>query len=422
SPADNAYCRTTTEAYAGDGAIFVQASPAQSTTGWTSALRVAVKPSATYTSSVWAKWDGCTTANGIQMVVTIHDDALPTNIVAAPVAIATTGSSGSSWVKLTGSFAVPANGACAHVFLGTVGANTETWVLFDEVKMQAENDPNFLINAGIEAHETAGYPAYWRRNTSQPRASWTMDTFYSGTACAWIRNSTAIGFKMWYNAQGASRSFVPIDGTKQYQYGGWMLWDFVTTGGAGIGIHWFNSQGVTLNNDSVIGADLVQPPNTSIIVTGSNPSVWTYLVSTATPPAGAIFGRLILWNVSTVLQPTDGEAISWYDDVVFKDLPPVVAVTPSSLNISLGKTQIFGANGGTAPYTWTSSDTTVGTIDSGSGLFTALSLGITTITATDADGYAANATAVVIATNAPMMVEPQSVIIQRKVWFGELYE
>ncbi|MCX7918077.1 MAG: Ig-like domain-containing protein [bacterium] len=424
-PADNQYNRTTTDACIGNGALFVQASPTLTYTGWSSALRVAVKPGATYTCSVWAKWDGCTTANGIQMNVIVHDDALPTNVVGTYIAIATTGSSGGNWVKLTGSVTIPSNGACAHIFLGTVGANTETWVIFDEVKMQTENDPNLLYNAGFEAYEVSGYPTYWRRNTSEPRASWTKDTFHSGTACTWIRQSTAAGYRMWYNAQGATRSLVAVEENKKYVYGGWMMWSNITAGAAGIGIHWFNGQDSTLNNDAVSttgqSADLITPPNTSIIVTTTNVT-WTYLIATATPPAGAKYARFILWNASTAIQPPDGEAISYYDDVVFKDLPPVIEVTPASANISLGKTQIFGATGGSQPYTWTSSDTTVGSIDANSGLFTALSLGTTIITATDNDGFTGTATVVVIATKAPLSNEPPSVMFQRMIPFGELYE
>jgi hypothetical protein len=427
TPVDNAYCRTTTEGNNSDGAIWVHSSPSQITTGWTSGLRVVVKPSATYTCNVWAKWDNCSVADGIQMNVIVYDNNLNPNILGTFVPCATTGTSSGNWVKLTGSFNAPADGACADVFLGTIGANTEAWVIFDNVKMQTPDDPNLLINSGFETYDNSGYagqPSYWRRNTSGTKAGFTSSTFNTGTACTFIRITADAGYKMQYNAQLATRSYVSIDPTKTYLYGGWMTWSFITSGAAGIGIQWFDGQGTTLNNDIAttgFGADLLRPPNSSIIVTNDN-LAWTYMTATATPPAGAIWARFILWNASTAVQPTGFDPVIWYDDVVFKDILPVVVVTPSPLNISLGNTQIFGANGGTAPYTWMSSDTAVGSIDANSGLFTALSIGSTTITATDDDGFTATAIANVVSTRAPIMVEPQSVIIQRSIQFGELYE
>jgi hypothetical protein len=423
SPANNSYCRTTSDGYNSDGAIWVQTSPSQPTTGWSSQFRVAAADGASYTCSAWAKWNGCTVPNGIQMLVTVYDNNLPQTILGTFVPCATTGSSSDNWVKLTGTFAIPAGGACADVFLGTIDANTETMVQFDDVKMQTANDPNLLINAGFEGFDSGNYPGYWRRNTSAPRGNWTNTTFYSGTACTFIRQSTATGYKMFYDAQGATRAYLAIDPNKTYLYGGWMTWDFVTSGGVGIGIQWFDAQDNTIGGDSAPagGGDLSIPPVMSIAVFDSNPT-WTYLVATATPPTNANYARFILWNVSTSLQPPGAEVISWYDDVVFKDLPPVIEVTPSSANISLGDTKIFGANGGTAPYTWTSSDTSIGSIDAVSGLFTALSLGTTTITATDDDGFTGTASAVIIATKAPIFSEPQSVIIHRMMPFGELYK
>jgi hypothetical protein len=100
----------------------------------------------------------------------------------------------------------------------------------------------------------------------------------------------------------------------------------------------------------------------------------------------------------------------------------IVSVAPSIALVSLSGTQTFYSSGGTPPYIWASSSTAIGTIDSASGLFTALSLGTTIISATDFDGNVGTATVSVIATNAPMFAEPQAVVIQRMVPFGELFE
>ncbi len=61
-----------------------------------------------------------------------------------------------------------------------------------------------------------------------------------------------------------------------------------------------------------------------------------------------------------------------------------ITVTTSSTTIPLGISQQFSASGGTAPYTWESSNTGVATIDSG-GLLTTVATGTCVVTATDAN-------------------------------------
>ncbi|MFB3897044.1 MAG: FlgD immunoglobulin-like domain containing protein [bacterium] len=97
-----------------------------------------------------------------------------------------------------------------------------------------------------------------------------------------------------------------------------------------------------------------------------------------------------------------------------------VGVTPSLVHLVPTQTQTFTASGGTGPYTWTSSDDAVGTIDS-YGVFTAIGNGNCTVKATDTNGYYGYAAVIVQATKAPLATDQIRVIYHREV-FGELFE
>jgi hypothetical protein len=91
--------------------------------------------------------------------------------------------------------------------------------------------------------------------------------------------------------------------------------------------------------------------------------------------------------------------------------------------VPVGVTENINQFGGKSPIVWNSSAPSVGSIDS-TGLFTALSIGTTTITATDADGITSLSIAIsVIPTSAPIVSEPENSNIIRKTIIGmELFE
>lgn len=64
-----------------------------------------------------------------------------------------------------------------------------------------------------------------------------------------------------------------------------------------------------------------------------------------------------------------------------------VVVNPDSGSLRIGDTLQFSATGGAAPYSWSSSDPAVASIDAATGLLTALSIGSVQVTATDANGF-----------------------------------
>ncbi|MDI6784497.1 MAG: Ig-like domain-containing protein, partial [bacterium] len=72
---------------------------------------------------------------------------------------------------------------------------------------------------------------------------------------------------------------------------------------------------------------------------------------------------------------------------------------------------------GAAPFTWQSSDTTIGSIDSTTGVLTANTNGTITITATDANGFSSTATVQILTTDAPMAIETPSIYLHRSELF-----
>ncbi len=68
---------------------------------------------------------------------------------------------------------------------------------------------------------------------------------------------------------------------------------------------------------------------------------------------------------------------------------PTIYISPSTAVILKGQTQQFDASNGTAPYTWSSTNTVVATINN-SGLLTANQIGTTTVRATDATSNTGN--------------------------------
>jgi len=68
-----------------------------------------------------------------------------------------------------------------------------------------------------------------------------------------------------------------------------------------------------------------------------------------------------------------------------------VVVTPETATLAAGTSLQYLASGGTAPYTWSTSDATVASINPVTGLLDALASGQTTVTATDGNGITGSA-------------------------------
>lgn len=122
-------------------------------------------------------------------------------------------------------------------------------------------------------------------------------------------------------------------------------------------------------------------------------------------------------------QPTGviSGATTYIDDFVVRS-DETIDINPPAAILTIGETIYFSGVGGIEPYTYVSSDTSVGTIDSTSGLFTAVGLGTCNVTATDYYGYSGTAIVNVVATEAPLATEEKKIIIQRWQFLEELFE
>jgi hypothetical protein len=410
SVGNSAFCSTTTDGYQSSGALYVKSYDVTGTTCFTNSFRAAVQPGVTYDFSFMAKW-GNLNAGSIGCVLTSYDTTIP-GAPLTSISCTTTGVANSDWVKFSGTYTASANTRALQILLGTLTANTEAWVMFDNVTLKGPDGVNMMIEPGFENIDSTYVTSaiYWRRNTSTAKGAIETTMVHSGTYATFLNTTTDIGMKMFYNAQGANRGYIAIDPNRQYVFGSWMRWSNVNSGAAGIGLQFFNGVDSTINSDSASwggyttangGGDLTLPPTCSVRVVGADTGDWTYVVSTATPPVDARYARMILFSASTT---NTGNCLAIFDDVNVKSLPITLTISPSSTSCGIANQQQFTAYQGTAPYTWTSSDTTVGTIDA-TGLFTGKALGTSIITATDADGYTGTATITVVPTSAPIFRE-----------------
>ena len=79
------------------------------------------------------------------------------------------------------------------------------------------------------------------------------------------------------------------------------------------------------------------------------------------------------------------------------DDAPVPVIEPLQAELTIGDIQQFNVlSGGTAPYTWSSSNSEVASIDPATGELEALSRGVTQVTATDADNFSSENTEVIV--------------------------
>ena len=103
-------------------------------------------------------------------------------------------------------------------------------------------------------------------------------------------------------------------------------------------------------------------------------------------PPGSYIPTAIAENMDAALY-----LLSVADDPYKVIAPGALAISPASASLKVGDTQTFSASGGTRPYTFTSSNTAVATIDATSGALVAKGVGTTTITLRDSASHSVTA-------------------------------
>ncbi|MEW6061014.1 MAG: cohesin domain-containing protein [Bacteroidota bacterium] len=75
------------------------------------------------------------------------------------------------------------------------------------------------------------------------------------------------------------------------------------------------------------------------------------------------------------------------DGYVYITPPPAITISPNTWLMTKGETKQFTVNGGNAPYTWSSTNSSVASMNTTTGVLTALTAGFTKVVCVDSAGY-----------------------------------
>lgn len=159
------------------------------------------------------------------------------------------------------------------------------------------------------------------------------------------------------------------------------------------------------------GTSMASPVVTGIVAlllsTNSSLSVdqMTKAITSTTDPVAALRGRVVTGGRVNALRALQAVGGSTTPPVT---TPVPVSVTPATGSATVGNTIQFQATGGTPPYTWSVTNTAVGTVNATSGLFTAALAGSTSVVARDSVGVQGQATATVTAAPAALELSPRT--------------
>jgi hypothetical protein len=143
-----------------------------------------------------------------------------------------------------------------------------------------------------------------------------------------------------------------------------------------------------------------------------------------------IFSRMCAERIA--IQIGKNTTAAWVDTVYWDDIQAVPAIQASISTVQIS----VGGNKNLAPYieyglpfnpfpgvyNWLSNNTTVVSVGAISGIINGLNVGSATITASDRTGMTVSIVVNVIATDAPLAVEPNSTVMQKREQFSPLFE
>ena len=136
------------------------------------------------------------------------------------------------------------------------------------------------------------------------------------------------------------------------------------------------------------------------------------LVVASNPGIGIAALRAALLGSTDVVADLSGRTVTGGRVNAFNALggstpPAVVSVSPGTAAVLVGDSLQFSASGGAAPYTWSVADSAVGSI-SATGQFMALTVGVTRVIATDANGVQSSPAMVTVNSNAVVSITPNT--------------
>lgn len=169
--------------------------------------------------------------------------------------------------------------------------------------------------------------------------------------------------------------------------------------------------GGRLNAFGALGG--VEPPPATVTVTPSIVSLTVgetlqfaasgglspYAWSTDNPVVASVDAAGLLTAFaagSVVVSATDTNGVSGTSGTITVAAIPPLSVTPSTATVSVGQSLTFNASGGLAPFSWSSSNPGVASINASTGLLTATASGTTTVTVTDNTGASASSATITV--------------------------
>ena len=181
----------------------------------------------------------------------------------------------------------------------------------------------------------------------------------------------------------------------------------------------FDANGFSDTTGNITVSDIAISPNTALLAVGdtqqfsatggSQPYTWSSgNLAVASIDASGLLTAEAAGTTQVTVTDANGVSVS-SSDITVRD----IVVDPQTASVVIDASLQFSATGGVSPYSWSVSDTTVATIDSGSGLLTGVAAGSVVVTATDADGIAGSSGVITVSANHIIGITPYTATVGR---------
>jgi len=181
-----------------------------------------------------------------------------------------------------------------------------------------------------------------------------------------------------------------------------------------------DANGFSDSTGDITVSDIAISPSTAVLAVadtqqfnatgGTAPYSWSSAnLSVATIDTNGLLTAVAAGTTKITVTDSNGISVS-SGDINVRD----ITVTPQTTTVLINATQQFTAAGGVAPYAWSINDAAIATIDSTTGLLTAVSVGSVVVTAIDADGIAGSSAIITVTADHIIVITPNSANVRRR--------
>ncbi len=180
-----------------------------------------------------------------------------------------------------------------------------------------------------------------------------------------------------------------------------------------------DANGITDTTGNITVSDIAITPNTALLAIADTQQ---FTVSGGIAPYTWSIGNRAVATINTAglltavgagittVTVTDATGVSISTgNITVRD----VNVAPLTATVIIGNTLNFSANGGAAPYSWSVSDSTIASVDTNTGVLTAIAVGTVTVTATDADDFSGSSDTITVSDNHVIVITPNTATVAR---------